>query len=199
MSKKSTNWVWFWLIIVLVVLFFLWVASKVSDNSKVKEYQDHFNDEANELKQQIKGQEKVVHSIQNELNRFRMFHGYLINKAKRICFGIRCAGGILILGTLFIIHGIMSFSIVEIIATVTTTGGFLYFIVSGIIWNEVKGVNEVLKLFYDTILRMTYHNHQFEPAIIEALECKLETETSKLIQMNNRYQEIVKTTTKTEY
>ena len=199
MNKKSTNWGWFWLIVVLVVLFFLWIASQVSDNPKVKEYHDRFNDEANELKQQIRGQEKLVHSLQNELNRFRMFQGYLINKAKRLCFGIRCAGGVIILGTMFIIHGIMSFSIVEIIATVTTTGGFLYLIVSGIIWNEVKNVNEVLKLFYDTILRMTYNNHQFEPALVEALEFKLKKETAKLSQMNNRYNEITNTNTKTGF
>lgn len=190
MSKKSTNWGWFWLTVVLVVLLFLWIASQVSENAKVKDYQDYFNDEANRLKQQIKGQEKIVLALQHELDRFRTMKGYLISKAKRVYFGIRCAGGILIIGILFFIHGIVSFSLVEIIGTITTTGGFLYFIVSGIIYNEVKGVNELLRLFYDTILRMTYHNNQFEPALVQTLEVKLEKEIIKLDQMKDRYQEI---------
>lgn len=188
MSKKSTNWGWFWLIVILVVIFFLWIASQVTDNAKVKECRDNFKDEADELKQQIGGQEKVVKRLQNELKRFWTLQGYLIVKAKRVYFGIRCVGGVLILGSMFLIHGVMSFSIVEIISTVTTTGGFLYLIVSGIIYNEIKGVNEVLKLFYDTILRMTYNNHQFEPALVEALESKLEKEIVKLDQMRNQYQ-----------
>lgn len=190
MSKKSKNWVWFWLIVILVVIFFLWIASRVTDNSKVKKYHDRFKDEADELKNQISGQEKIVNRIQTELKRFRTLQEYLITKTTRIYFGIRCAGGVLILGLIFFIHGVMSFSMVEIIGAITTTGGFLYLIVSGIIWNEVKGVNEVLRLFYDTILRMTYNNHQFEPALIEALEFKLEKEIFKHDQMKNRYQEI---------
>lgn len=186
--KKST--IWLWLIVILVVLFLLWIVTQVTDDAKVKGYKDHFRDEAEELKRKIYSQENVVNGIKTELNGFRTFQGYLIKKAKRICLGVRCVAGILIMGTVFIIHGMLNFSIVEVVGTITTMGGFMYLIVSGVIWNEVKGVNEVLKLFYDTVLRMTYNNHQFEPALIEALEARLAVELRALDDMKDRYKAI---------
>lgn len=197
--KKSKSTIWLWLIVILVILFVLWIVTQVTNDAKVKSYQDHFRDEAEELKRKIYSQEGVVNNIKTELNSFRTFQGYLIKKAKRICLGVRCVAGVLIIGTVFIIHGMLNFSIVEVVGAIMTMGGFVYLIVSGVIWNEVKGVNEVLKLFYDTVLRMTYNNHQFEPALIEALEAKLAVELRILDDMKDRYRTMLSQESNKEY
>ncbi|MGZ4041642.1 MAG: hypothetical protein ACXVNM_01145 [Bacteroidia bacterium] len=191
MGKKSTNWGWFWLIVALLALFFWWLISQTTDNPKVKERRAYYKDEAEELKRQIYDQSKVVERIRTELRRAQTIQGYLIIKAKRICFAIRCASGVLILGLIFLVHGLMNFSLMEIVGTTTATVSFLYMIVSGVIWNEIKDVNRVLALFYEVVLRMIYSNHRFEPVFIEVLEQKLMLEEQKLTRMKVKYEEII--------
>ncbi len=188
--KNNKSTMWFWLGVLLLIVLILWLISKLSNDPTIKVNHNHFKNEADELKRQIRGQESIVDRLKRELNQFNSKQGYLIEKAKRVYFAIRCVGGIIIISTLFILHGILNLNIVEVIGTMTTTGGFLYMVISGIIWNEVKGVNEVLKLFYDAILRMTYNNHQFEPALIEVLELKLEKETIKLDQLKDKFRNL---------
>lgn len=192
MKKNTVGFGWFLLGLLLLVLLVLFIASIITDNETVKSYRDEVKNRADELKNDIINQEGIVAKIKSELHNIRHQHGYLLNKAKKICIAVKCIGLILLCGLVIMAHAIFSLNPVEFIITFCSMTALIYGAVTGVILNEVRGINDVLHLLQEAITQRTFAWYSFEPAMIEVLEQKLFTEEQKLNSLKTEYEQIIR-------
>ena len=180
MKKSSRGFGWFLLALLLLVLLVLFIASIVTDNETVKNYRDGIKNRADELRNDIINQEGMVSRIKMELYNMRHQQGYLLKKARKICIVVKCIGMIMLGGAAVMVHAIFSLNPVEFIITFCTMSTLIYGAVTGIILNEVRTINDVLRLLQEAITQQTFAWHKFDPAMIDVLEQKLLAEEHRL-------------------
>lgn len=192
MKSNSRGFGWLLFALLLLVFIVLVFTSAVTNNETVKQYRDDIKDRADALRKAILKQEGVVNGIRTELHSIRSIQGYLLKKAKRICMAIKCVGLVIVAGIIIMAHAIFNLNPTEFLLTFCSMSAFVYGTITGVVLNEVRGINDALRLLQNLIVQRTYAWYSFQPSIIELLEQKLVTEEQKLnllraeyAQMNN--------------
>jgi hypothetical protein len=196
MKKNSGRFGWLLIGLLLLILLVLFIASLITDSESVKNYRDEIKSKADKLKHDIINQKGMVAKIKMELHNIRHKQGYLVNKARKICMAVKCVGLFLLCGMVVMVHSIFSLNPIEFIITFCTMSTLIYGAITGVILNEVRGINDVLRLLQEAITQKTFARHNFEPTLIEVLEQKLSAEEQKLNAMKAEYNNLLTPTKK---
>jgi hypothetical protein len=179
-----------WLVIILLILLFLWLVSRVSNSAKVKSYRAQYQDKAADLKRAIGLQERRVLNIRAELDKIKLFNDSLIKKAERFLMWTKIIAMIIITGVGIVFYTLLNFGLLEASGAVLFVSSILFNAVTILRKNKLGDLELTLQILKEYFLAFQYKQENFAPETIGLIEARLTFEQGRLELLRKEYDKL---------
>lgn len=164
------------IMILMVLLYFFFL--RIFKNDQAKE----------ELNQKILNKEKEIEDLLRRLQNLKQLKQALELQAIQIYKAVKLMVVVIIIAIGFVCFAVFSFSVWGSIASIIAASGVVYKAVTIIFQNKVGDFNVTLILLEKYFIERTFRKNAFEPALIAAIEEKIDVKKEELVDLKNEYQ-----------